>query len=145
VIVQGVPKIKWNSSYLIGNAVIDKQHEHLVSLINSLGRNIEIYGNGNNNEFHALLYKLMQYTQTHFTYEENEFRKFDKPISHHKALHDEFIEYFAEYCTDATHGIIDKPGLHKYLVNWLNNHILVEDMEYQPYINQQLTKTADFG
>jgi len=139
--------IIWDSVYTVGEPTIDGHHKKLVTIINSLGKVAEESSSTVPDEtFHILLDELMKYVRTHFAYEEEVFSQtsYNKK-DEHRDYHFSFVETLAEKCIDASSGYADRDQLHKFLVNWLKHHILVEDMEYKKYLNQQVTKEESFG
>ena len=131
--------IVWDSIYSVNHLVIDSHHKKLATIINSLKTSIE-QSDSNGLDFHLLLNELFEFTRYHFNEEEKLFKATNYPKAvEHTDCHLTFISKMADVSMQACHNIADKEALHKFLVNWWKNHILVEDRTYIPYINQQLT------
>ena len=124
----------WKDAYSVGIDSIDQQHKKLVNLINHLQTAID-YSTGEQFERDALD-ELVDYTKTHFSYEEglmrdNDYRDFEA----HKAQHEEMFkkvgEVLAEYEKDQDTAMSNAV---KYLKGWLINHINGTDKQYSSYL-----------
>ena len=124
----------WKDDYSVGIDSIDQQHKKLVNLINHLQTAID-YSTGKEFEQDALD-ELVDYTKTHFTYEEGLMRDNDYPdFEAHKAQHEEMFkkvaEVLAEYeknqDTAMSNAVV-------YLKEWLINHINGTDKQYSSYL-----------
>lgn len=122
--------INWGPMYQIGIKSIDGQHEKLVGYINQLHEAKE-EGKGAE-EVAKILQRLVDYTDSHFKYEE---KLFDlHHYSHekeHKRLHEilvkEVLDFKAKFDSgnaELTDEVMD------FLKRWLQNHILIEDKKY---------------
>lgn len=119
---------KWNSVFETGLEEIDRQHRHLVDLLNELSRNIEGAGAGN---VDRTLRDLAEYTVYHFASEE---RFMDANqlapefCSRHRATHAKFVAQVREWLdTGDGHQQLKPRQLLDYLANWLIFHILGDD------------------
>ena len=66
--------ITWNNNYSVNIKEIDSQHKKLVELVNELYDNMKI---GKGKEVTGkVLNDLVKYTESHFAYEEELFKKF---------------------------------------------------------------------
>jgi len=82
--------IQWKDEYNVGIDSIDQQHRKLVNLINQLQTAVD-YSTGEEFEREALD-ELVDYTLTHFGYEEGLMEKYGYPeFEPHKAQHKEMI------------------------------------------------------
>ena len=126
--------ISWNDDYSVGIDSIDEQHKKLINLINQLQTAID-YSTGGAYEREALK-ELVDYTKTHFTYEEGLMEKSEYPdFEAHKAQHVEMIkkvedvlsEYEKEPDTAMSNAV-------NYLKDWLINHINGTDKEYSRHM-----------
>ena len=133
-------KITWTDDYLIGDEKIDEQHQTIVRLINQLidEKNISV----DSNEFHALLDELVKYAYGHLTYEEGLLYDIGYPdLGEHKSLHEDYLTQFSDYSRETLwHDQGTPERMLNYLIDWWNNHILVEDMKYKPFLPK--TKTS---
>jgi len=129
-------EIAWSEEYELGNDFVDSQHKKLFELVNNIGK----YCNeGRNvNTLSETLDFLLQYTVQHFSDEEALQIKFNFPeYEHHKKLHEEFeaivIEKVAEFKDKGSTKNL-KDTVNDFVITWLVNHILKEDMKIGEYI-----------
>ncbi|MCW8962845.1 MAG: bacteriohemerythrin, partial [Gammaproteobacteria bacterium] len=81
---------EWKDEYSVGIDSIDQQHRKLLNLINQLQTAVN-YSTGESFEQEALD-ELVDYTKTHFSYEEGLLEKYEYPgYEPHKAQHIEMI------------------------------------------------------
>lgn len=126
--------VEWKDEYSVGIDSIDRQHKKLIGLINSLQTAID-YSAGADYEQEALD-ALVDYTKTHFSYEEDLMEKNDYPdFTTHRAEHELMIarveQVLVEYQKNpdtAMQNAID------FLRNWLINHINGTDKQYSKYL-----------
>ena len=126
--------VEWKDDYSVGIDSIDQQHKKLLSLINQLQTAVD-YSTGEQFEREALD-ELVDYTKTHFTYEEGLMRDNDYPdFEPHKAQHEKMFEkvreVLAEYEQDQDTAMANAA---EYLKDWLINHINGTDKEYSSYL-----------
>lgn len=126
--------VEWKDGYSVGIDSIDQQHKKLLSLINQLQTAVD-YSTGEQFEQEALD-ELVDYTKTHFTYEEGLMRDNDYPdFEPHKAQHEKMFnkvgEVLAEYEKDHDTAMSNTA---EYLKDWLINHINGTDKEYSSYL-----------
>jgi hemerythrin len=124
----------WSEKYSVGVPSIDGQHKRLIEIINSLYDAMRA-GHG---EF-ALgktLDDLVDYTKTHFRFEENLLQTKNYPdLAAHKKVHEgltaQVMDLVKQYkAGKATLSI--QTGT--FLKNWLGNHILNTDMKYSAHL-----------
>lgn len=129
--------ITWTDDYSVGNKVLDEQHGQLITILNYLIRLSETSDLSMHHKSVLIaLSMLTKYAQGHFKEEESIFSKTDYPkIGEHKKQHAEFEDYIAAFTqsmnNEAEHKIEE---LLTYVASWLNNHILIEDMGFKPYL-----------
>ena len=126
--------VEWKDDYSVGIDSIDQQHKKLLNLINQLQTAVD-YSTGEEFEREALD-ELVDYTKTHFTYEEGLMRDNDYPdFEPHKAQHEKMFakvgEVLAEYEQDQDTAMANAA---EYLRDWLINHINGTDKEYSSYL-----------
>lgn len=129
--------LAWDSNrYSVGVKSIDGQHSVLFGLINDLheamlkGHAQRLTG--------ALLKKLVDYTQTHFTSEEKMLAAQKYPgLAGHQAKHRDLIKQVNDFMSRFERGEIGlNLDLMNFLSNWLTNHIQKVDREYGPWLNE---------
>ena len=126
--------LEWKSDYSVGIASIDTQHRKLIELINSLQTAVD-YSTGEEFERKALD-ELVDYTKTHFKYEEGLMEQNDYPdFDAHRASHasmiakvDEVLEAYRQDQEGAIQQALD------FLKDWLINHINGTDKQYSRYL-----------
>ena len=126
--------LEWKDEYSVGIDSIDQQHKRLVNLINQLHTAVT-YSTGEEFEREALD-ELVDYTKTHFSYEEGLMEQNGYPdLEPHKAQHKKMIEtveqVLAEYQRDQDAAM--KKAL-SFLSDWLINHINGTDKEYSSFL-----------
>lgn len=126
--------VEWKEEYSVGINSIDEQHKRLLNLINQLQTAVD-HSTGDQFEREALD-ELVDYTKTHFSYEEGLMRDNDYPdFEPHKAQHEKMFkkveEVLAEYEEDHDTAMSNAV---EYLKGWLINHINGTDKEYSSYL-----------
>jgi hemerythrin-like metal-binding protein/PAS domain S-box-containing protein len=123
--------IEWLDTYSVGYEIIDKQHKKLVDIINELHLSFK-----EGKAFimmQKIINKLIEYTSTHFKYEENLFDSFSyEHTNAHKIKHNELISTVLRFEDDFRSGNLSaSKDLMDFLKEWLLKHILETDMEYR--------------
>ena len=122
--------ISWNNSLTLGIESVDEQHQELVRIINALhaamlaGKTKEVVG--------TVLGELVTYTQVHFKYEEQLFRRCKYVnIASHMAEHAGLTKQVLDFKNRFDRGeAILSIDLMEFLRDWLSKHILESDMQY---------------
>jgi hemerythrin-like metal-binding protein len=126
--------VEWKPEYDLGIESIDRQHRKLVGLINSLQTAVD-YSTGEEFERKALD-ELVDYTRTHFKYEEGLMEKHGYPdFESHRGEHermiaqvDEVLEAYRQDQDNAMQNAIE------FLKGWLINHINGTDKQYSKFL-----------
>ncbi|WP_217999572.1 bacteriohemerythrin [Thauera butanivorans] len=118
----------WSSDLDTGIDVIDQHHRRIADYINAL----EIANaSGNRAEVGRTLDDLVDYTVSHFAFEESLQEEagyaFCKP---HKRVHELFVRRVNEYVERHRLGEDIGAELYKLLSTWLVNHIKRDDADY---------------
>ncbi len=126
--------VEWKDDYSVGIDSIDQQHKKLLHLINQLQTAVD-YSTGEQFEREALD-ELVDYTKTHFTYEEGLMKDNDYPdFEQHKLQHEKMFkkveEVLAVYEQDQDTAMSNAA---EFLKDWLINHINGTDKEYSSYL-----------
>ena len=132
--------VEWKDSYSVGIESIDLQHQKLLNLINQLQTAVD-YSTGEQFEREALD-ELVDYTKTHFSYEEGLLKDNDYPdFEPHKAQHEEMFvkvqEVLADYEKDQDTAMSNAA---EYLKDWLIKHINGTDKEYSSFLIEKGVK-----
>lgn len=126
--------VEWKDEYSVGIESIDRQHKKLIALINSLQTAVN-YSTGAEYEQEALD-ALVDYTKTHFKYEEDLMEKNAYPdFTTHRAEHELMIsrveQVLAEYRRNPDAAMQDAID---FLRDWLINHINGTDKQYSKFL-----------
>jgi hemerythrin-like metal-binding protein len=125
----------WTSAMSVGLPELDEDHRVLIRIINQLAESEK-------NEDHAAilrqsLYSLLRYAEFHFAREEKVLAACEFPgMTHHKGEHRAFTAHMRKLAEAMDEGelavaeIVNRDLL-TYLRDWLNHHILIEDMSYR--------------
>jgi len=126
---------RWDDSFTVGVAEIDRQHKLLVDIINEL--HFESGQNSSYKMLERILNGLIEYTKTHFTYEEGLLAMHGYPdLEAHQAKHKKLVGRVMEF-----HGRVSAQDetvleeLLQFLKDWLVQHIQGTDKKYGPYLN----------
>ena len=126
--------IKWNSRYAVHIDEVDRQHQKLIELINTLydamsvGKGKDVLG--------PVLAELADYTTYHFDTEERLFREYGYPgHEQHKKEH-EVLTAKTKTLKQAFDTGNKKLSIDVmlFLSSWLNDHILEEDKKYATFL-----------
>ena len=126
--------IEWSEGMSVGHPDLDLDHQRLIAVINRLG-SAESQCNRQTIEF--ILDDLVNYTEFHFKREETILELHDYPdLARHRAIHNGFCRKLEELRWEYFQGIRDEPDkeILLFLTQWLNTHILEEDMSYRSWI-----------
>jgi hemerythrin-like metal-binding protein len=122
--------IIWLNVYDTHIKSIDEQHRKLVDMINDLEN-----ARGTENEYKLvgeLFFKLVDYTQNHFSQEENLMSSANYPkLKEHQGQHKEFVNKIVDMLKSIKDGNVNiNDKLNIFLMKWLINHILGYDKEF---------------
>jgi hemerythrin len=119
-------KIDWDSHrFETGHHQIDAQHRQLVALINSLVDQLDQPGDILND-----LVRLVQYAKEHFHYEEEVLEAAGySALQRQYDCHNRYIDKMDEFISHST--TIRRQQITAYLLEWWEQHILIEDMAYK--------------
>lgn len=120
-------QLNWSDDYNTGVQVIDRQHRRIVDYINRLSG---VQGAaGLQEEVRSIFDDLVDYTLTHFAFEESLLASGNSRSLHaHKKTHEMFAEKV--HMLRSHLGSPKAPGaeLNRLLVTWLVDHIQQEDV-----------------
>lgn len=126
--------VKWKEEYSVGIDSIDRQHKKLLSLINSLQTAV-YFTTGEEFERQALD-ELVDYTKTHFSYEEGLMEQHAYPeFEQHRMQHEQMIamveEVLVGYQQDKDTAMRKAAN---FLRDWLIKHINGTDKKYSAFL-----------
>ncbi|MDH4286894.1 MAG: bacteriohemerythrin [Gallionella sp.] len=129
--------IEWTDDLNTGVDAIDNQHKEIVDYINRLENAIN---QENRLAVGEVLDKLLEYTLSHFAFEESmqEEAKYEH-AKQHKAIHEMFSKRVARYKERHAAGDDIAKELHSMLCTWLLHHIKRDDMAFVNDVNVNIT------
>lgn len=128
--------LHWSSELDTGIESIDQQHRRIVDYMNDLS---DANNAGNLTTTNRVLNQLVEYTITHFAFEEELQEKAGYPfLRAHKRVHEIFTKRVAEYQKRAEAGENVAPEVLAMLKIWLVNHIKGDDADYAPTVRKML-------
>jgi len=137
-------KTIWTSNLNTGIEAIDRQHKKIVEYINQLDDAIS--GGGKRELVAKVIDNLVDYTVSHFKYEERMLEQAEYPfLKAHQNVHQLFIKRLNGYQERFKRGENISEDLLTFMFNWLFGHIRHDDMDYVPSIANNLSLQDDFS
>lgn len=128
--------MKWTSDLELGIEVIDNQHRRIVEYINDLHQAIDRQSRA---EVGEVLEQLVEYTMSHFAFEEDLQEQAGYPFHHaHKKVHELFCRKIEDFQYRFELGEDVSRHLLTTLRAWLINHIKRDDADYAETIKVAL-------
>ncbi|AXA85133.1 bacteriohemerythrin [Lysobacter oculi] len=128
----------WQSDLDTGIDVIDEQHHRIVHLINQLHHANE---SGSRAEVGEVLEELVDYTLSHFAFEEELMEEAGYALGPaHKRVHEMFTRRVGEYKLRFEAGDDVAGELKSMLARWLFNHIRSDDKAYSKHVRWYLDR-----
>jgi hemerythrin len=133
--------LEWLDDWCLGVETIDRQHEHLVGVLNTLAESIAPTSSVAEDkvDVFGLVSQLLEMTRQHFRLEEAVMQEHHYPqlIEHHR----EHIMLLAElqaFIRDVEEGVrqFDYEALVS-LKHWLINHVIDSDKAFANYLDKQ--------
>ncbi len=133
-----MPLIEWTDEMSVGLPELDDDHRLIIEAINQLDASAGDAAQQDVVRQHLM--RLRRYAEVHFAREENVLAACAYPaLEVQKKEHQDFVKCIQE----ATQRFDAKPAesveiisqaLLGFLTDWLRHHILIEDMAYRPYV-----------
>ena len=128
--------IKWSDDLNTNIQVIDNQHRRIVEYINALD---DISDTHDRNEVEKILNELVDYTLSHFTFEESLMEEAGYCfIKGHKKVHELFVKRVRAFMLRFKMGEDITDELLTTLKSWLINHIRSDDNDYADIVRSNL-------
>ena len=127
-------KVAWSPELSVGLFRLDRQHKDIIDTFNKL---LAVADARVDSEIVSdTLTKLTQYACEHFRDEERLLEQVAYPgIEEHRKEHEQFRETIALCCVATSRGVGNVPrDLLAYLHDWLNHHLLEQDLKYKPFL-----------
>ncbi|MDV6316359.1 bacteriohemerythrin [Idiomarina sp. HP20-50] len=128
--------IEWSSKLDVGIEEINRQHQRLIYIANELYR-LKLR-DGDQHALQRLVDSLINYTATHFNYEELLMERNGYPdLENHKLKHRDLVQDVMRFKhrVDNHEDVIDE--LLEFVKAWLMNHIMKSDMAYKGHLNSK--------
>lgn len=128
--------MKWDNTFSVGIDAIDRQHRQIIDFINELDHAL---ATGNRGAVGTVIQRTIDYTVTHFTFEEALMERAGYNVSsHHKQVHDDFARRMRDYQRQFDEGRDVGRKLLSDLRIWLTNHIRRDDKDYAEVVRGTL-------
>ena len=136
-----MPHIEWTDDLNTNISVIDSQHRRIVDFINQL---YDAQANHNKALADEVISDLVDYTISHFSFEENILEQANYPfVEPHKKVHQLFIKKVNQFVERSQAGEDVTDELLIVLKRWLINHIKTEDHDYVDSVGRNLSHMMD--
>jgi len=123
----------WDDGYSVGVKSIDEQHKKLIIYIDKLAD--AILRKRGETIVKIRTDDLIKFTVIHFDYEEGLLESSNYPfLEHHKAAHESLYDKLEGYIKEFNKGERSGENIILFLREWLEFHILCEDMEYSAHL-----------
>ena len=137
-------KLEWDEMYSVGVQELDDQHKKLFQLIGDI-EEMSVKEDYRTAIFTALD-ELMEYVMIHFHTEEiymksAEYPEFDAHYKKHQKISED-VNTRVNYLMNKELTALDLVMIHNFLVDWLKEHILGDDLNYKDYV-KHLDKKND--
>lgn len=120
-----MPYMVWHDDLDTGIKVIDNQHKRIVEMINHLH---DAMDHGDRKQLSDILDELVDYTLSHFTFEESLMEDAHYEFTRaHKRVHEVFVKRVSDYRLRFRAGEDIGAELLHTLSHWLFNHIRNDD------------------
>ncbi len=126
--------IGWNDNLSLHIGEIDRQHQHLVKMVNELN---DAMRQGKGKEvLSKTLSGLITYTASHFGTEEKYFKQYEYPATaDHKKEHQAFVAKVVDFKEKFEGGRVGLSiEIMNFLSDWLIKHIQGSDKQYGPFL-----------
>lgn len=136
---------EWTEDLETGIDIIDEQHKRIVLYINSL---YDASRTGNAKVVGEVIDELVDYTISHFAFEESLMEKANYPfLEPHKKVHELFVKKVNQFVERFSKGEDVSGELLRMLQRWLLNHIKHEDADYSTAVKRsmELMKKEESG
>jgi hemerythrin len=132
-----MPFLDWSSTFSVGVDAFDNEHKRLLALMNKLYDSI-LDGSASDGATREIVDEVIAYSNYHFSHEERvlEFLKFPDLMQHrhqHELLRTQVVAF--KHKLDRGGGI--SVELSKFLIGWVLEHILKDDMQYRDFLKSK--------
>lgn len=133
-----MPLFEWDNKYSVGNATMDSHHQKIFDILNVIhdaareGRGEQI--------IEAQLNELDRYTRYHFDEEEKLMVAANYPgLGAQQQAHKAFLDKIGDYRKEVAAGnaMFVVSSVAVTVKDWLKQHILTMDMQYESYLGNK--------
>ena len=126
--------LSWSKQYLIGNEIIDAEHEELFNLINNF-HTVWVKAN-NRQDIARILNQLITYAQMHFQDEERIMAEAGYPaLAQHQQIHEAMIDTIFQLQQSYEEGNLHlEMDTMKFVKTWMVGHILENDYAFRDFL-----------
>src|SRR5512135_470958 len=120
----------WSTDLETGIDIVDRQHHHLLDMINSAASLMLENPEPQNADIEQLFADLFAYAGSHFHTEEEMMQAHGidaRILAHHRLTHSGFVEQIGDMASHYRAGSLSGEDLLGYLAGWLLFHTLGED------------------
>lgn len=135
--------MEWEKKFEIGCEIVDSQHKELVGLVTQFENSPKAGVSGQ--QLADILRFLVGYTRYHFCAEEAFMKSIDFPqLDEHHRIHDDLIQKVTDILLALKKGeTLDPQNLYLFLVDWVKNHVLEEDMKIGKFYRNTRKETPE--
>ncbi|MCP5046348.1 MAG: hemerythrin family protein [bacterium] len=128
---------EWSDQFSVKVKAMDDQHKVLVGMINDLYR--ALLSTKTPDVKAKIVESLLKYTIFHFDSEEKMLVEHNYPLLKiQQSEHLAFVKKVEEYNQKLKDGTLElNMEIVKFLTNWLKEHIMGNDQEYGPFMNER--------
>ncbi len=132
-----MPFLDWSSTFSVGVDTFDNEHKRLLALMNKLYDCI-LDGSVNEAVTHEVVDEVVAYTDYHFRHEERVLEALKFPdLAQHRRQHDLLRAQVLEFKDRLDRKTGVSLDLSKFLMGWVLQHILKEDMHYRDFLKSK--------
>ena len=126
--------LSWSKQYLIGNEIIDAEHEELFNLINNF--HTAWVKAHNRQDIARILNQLITYAQMHFQDEERIMAEAGYPaLAQHQQIHEAMIDTIFQLQQSYEEGNLHlEMDTMKFVKTWMVGHILENDYAFRDFL-----------
>jgi voltage-gated potassium channel len=122
---------KWESFMSVGVLSLDKDHQHLVNLINKIENAVK--NKESRRVINQVFDEMFEYVLIHFKHEEILFEELNYPgLELHKKIHNELLLKVKDL--DSKRAFIRPESIISFLKSWIKHHIMEDDKKYSDYL-----------
>lgn len=132
-----MPMFQWDEKFSVNVSVFDAQHKKLIGYVNDL---YEAMKAGRGKDVMAeLIERLVGYTETHFSDEEQKMKLYNYPAyENHRLEHESFVRRVQIFKRDYENNKVAVTiEIMHFLKDWVMNHIMKTDKKYTEFFNSK--------